>query len=161
MKRRKRAISFIVYWRCGTCFSLFVEEQAKACSTNGLHHRSDAPWHELLVSQALGAGLLARCYPEHQVKDFVADLRHCHLAIGDRAAVDVHVVPHAVVGDTVTGDLDHRNGRKANGAAAAGGERDQIAAACGKASERSGIVSRRIHEDKTWGSDLLGIVDYI
>src|SRR5579863_960305 len=92
----------------------------------GLHHRPDAPGHEFLVAEALGAGTAARGYFDDEVEYFAADLLHGALAIGDGSGVDVHVIRHAAVGIAVGRDFDDGDGGESDGASATRGKGDQI-----------------------------------
>src|ERR1035437_4645160 len=122
-----------------------------------LHHRADAPGDEFFVAQTFGAGAAARGDFEHRVEDLLARLLYRRFAIRNGAGVDVHVVRHGAERVAVGGDLDHRDGREADGAAASGGEGDQVASAGGETGQAHRVVARRIHIGEASGGDPLGI----
>ena len=70
-------------------------------------------------------------------------LLHRLLAVEDGAAVDVHVVFHALVQRRVGRDLDRRRGLAAEHAAAAGGEADDVGAARDLAGRGDRVVAGR------------------
>src|ERR1039457_580468 len=126
-----------------------------------LHDRTDPPRHKFPVSQPLGAGPAARGHLQHKIENLAANLGDGLFAIGDRSGVDVHVVRHAPVHRAVARDLDHRDGGEPDGAAAAGGERQQGTAARRQTGEGHRVVARRIHEHETRGGDAFGkVVDF-
>ena len=68
------------------------------------------------------------------------------VAVEDRAAVDVHVVFHALIHRRVGRQLDRRRRLAAEHAAAPGGEAHQVRAARHLAGRRHRVVARRVHE---------------
>src|SRR4051794_40262482 len=123
-----------------------------------LQNRANPPRIELLVAQPFGAGLLAGRRPQQEFENLFAYLLYRRVTVGDPARIDVHVVGHPAVGDTVARNLNHRDGGESDGAAPSGSKGDQICAASGKSRQRSGIVSGSIHENKTRSRDPLGVV---
>ena len=111
------------------------------------------------MPQAFGASAPAGRDFQHEVENLTPDFLHAALAVGNRAGVDVHIVRHSPVRVSVCGNLDHRNGRKANRAAAPGGERYQVAASCGKTRERDGVVAWSVHEGEARGGHGFGVVE--
>src|ERR1700749_3149761 len=96
-----------------------------------LHRRSEHPRRELGAAEikALALGRLARGGLEDEVEDALAAFLHALLAVEDGAAIDVHVVFHALVHGRVGGKLDRGRRLAAEHAAAAGGEADEVGAA--------------------------------
>src|SRR5262249_28727796 len=90
-----------------------------------------------------------------------ANLLYRLLPVGDGSAIDVHVVRHAAVGIAVAGDLYHRDGGEADGATAAGGETDQVAASSRQSRQRYRIIPGRVHEDEARHGHRLGVIDHI
>src|SRR5215469_10511159 len=93
-----------------------------------LQRCAEEPRLKLFFAEAvnLAACEFAACGGENLVEDSAADLFYCLFALDDRAAVDVHVVGHAVVDWGVGGDLDRRRRLAAVDRAAAGGEADEV-----------------------------------
>src|SRR5260370_29477742 len=123
-----------------------------------LHYRPDAPGDEFLVAQTLRTRVAAGGDFQHQVENPAADLLYRAFGVGDSACIDVHVVSHAAVGVAIGGDLDYRNGWETDGAATAGGEGDQVAAAGGQARERYRVITRSVHEGEAGGGDAFGVI---
>src|SRR3546814_19567276 len=92
------------------------------------HYRSDLPGDELGVAEAERLGLRWRAAGdlEDPVEDLLADLHHGLLAVGDDAAVDVHVLGHAAVHGGVGGELNGRCGLEAEYRAATGGGEEGV-----------------------------------
>src|SRR6202035_4428980 len=79
--------------------------------------------------KTLALGRLAGGGLEHQVENPLAALLHGLLSVEDGAAIDVHVVFHALVHRRVGRKLDRGRRLAAEYAAAPGGEADEISAA--------------------------------
>src|SRR5215467_5245057 len=123
-----------------------MRKGAMSSLAHPLQNRSDAPRHEFFVAEALGARFFARRHAEYGLKDLAAHGFDALFALGNHARPDIHVVAHAAERVAVGRNLDHRNGRKTDGAAAARGERNQVAAARGETGERDRIIAWRVHE---------------
>src|SRR5262245_10521744 len=97
-----------------------------------LHHSADLPRYEFVGAEAvrLGFAFLARGDAQHQLEDLPALLGDGGAALDDGAAVHVHVVDHVVVDARVRGELYRGRRLAAIDRAAAGGEADEIGAAC-------------------------------
>src|ERR1700733_12359338 len=155
---------------CSTAFAVttkacgygFLLSQERRQSTT-LHRRAEYPGSEFGAAEieALALGRLARGGLEHQVENALAALLHRFLAIEDGAAIDVHVIFHALEHRRVGGELDRGRGLAAEHAAATGGEADEIGAAGDLAGGRDRVVAGRVHEDKTLFCHGLGVVDDI
>ena len=91
------------------------------------------------------------------VEDSLAGLLYGLFAVDDGAAVDVHVVGHAVVDGGVGGDFEGWGGFAAEDGAAAGGEADDIGSAGDLAGGGDGIEAGRVHEDEAGGVDGFGV----
>src|SRR5579862_9084931 len=91
-----------------------------------LQDRADPPGNEFLVAEALARGALARCNAQQHIEYLAANFGDCGVAVGDAAAVDVHVVAHAAERGAVARNLDDRDGWKSDRTAAAGCKRNQI-----------------------------------
>src|ERR1035441_2981934 len=113
---------------CGRIFSGFSRllDRRRTFSSFALRNRTDAPGHEFLVPEAFGARPTAAGHFEQGVEDLLTDLVDGGGAIGNRACVDIHVIRHAAERMAVGSDLEHRDGGEADGAAASGGEGDQV-----------------------------------
>ncbi|MNH33167.1 hypothetical protein D3C79_936630 [compost metagenome] len=89
---------------------------------------------------------------QHHLVDVQAPFFDGHAAVGDAAAIDIHVIflgfPQARVGR----QLDRRGGRAAVGRAAAGGEGDQVGPASDLAGGRDRVVAGRVHEHQAMGA---------
>src|SRR5215472_10826023 len=86
-----------------------------------LHHRAELPGREFVLAEAelLALALLARSGVEHELEDALAHVLDGGAAVGDRAAVDVHVVAHALEERRVGGELQAGRGLAAEDRAAA------------------------------------------
>src|SRR5581483_3681076 len=84
------------------------------------HRGAEHPGRELRAAEVktLALGRLARRGLEHEIEDALAALLHALLAIEDGAAIDVHVVFHALVHGRVGRKLDRGRGLAAEHAAA-------------------------------------------
>jgi len=93
--------------------------------------RAEHPGRKLGAAKvkALALGRLARGRLQDEIEDALAALLDALLAFEDGAAIDVHVLFHALVHGRVGGELDRGRGLAAEHAAAAGGEADEIGAA--------------------------------
>ena len=80
-------------------------------------------------------------------------------AFKDGAAVDVHVVFHAVEHGCVGGELDRWRGFAAEDAAAAGGETHEVGATGHLAGGGDRVVAGGVHEDEAAGRHRLGVAD--
>ena len=89
------------------------------------------PGLEFFFAEAvdLAAGEFAGGHGEDFVEDSLAGLFDGLFAVDDGAAVDVHVVGHAVVDGGVGGDFEGWGGFAAEDGAAAGGEADDVGSA--------------------------------
>src|SRR5260370_36793753 len=99
------------------------------CSEAPLQHRPDTPRHEFFVSQAFSARFFAGCHAQYRLEDFTAHGFDAFFALCDHARADIHVVAHAAGRSAVGRNLDHRNGRETDGAAATSAERNEVASA--------------------------------
>src|SRR5689334_19458034 len=72
------------------------------------HRRPEYPRRKLGAAEieALALGRLAGGGFQHQVEDALAAVLHAFLAVEDGAAIDVHVIFHALVHGRVGGELD-------------------------------------------------------
>src|SRR5438105_1889871 len=111
--------------------------------------------------ETLALGRLAGCRFQHQLENALAALLHGFLAFEDGAAIDVHVVFHALVHRRVGGELDRGGGLAAEHAAASRGEADHVGAAGHLPRGRDRVVAGRVHEDKTLLGDGLGVVEHV
>ena len=98
--------------------------QKAAPQDEGLLHRR-AEIKALALGRLSGGGL------QHQVENALAALLHRFLAVEDGAAIDVHVVFHALEHRRVGRKLDRGCRLAAEYAAAPGGEAHQVVAATG------------------------------
>ena len=123
---------------CGRIFSGFSRllDRRRTCSSFALRNRTAAPGDEFPVPEAFGARPSAAGHFEQAVEDLLPDLLHGGGAIGNRAGVDIHVIRHAAEGVAIGGDLNYRDGGEPDGAAASGGEGDQVASAGGARGDR-------------------------
>src|SRR5258708_13920472 len=128
-----------------------------------LHHRADLPGLELVLAEAelLALGLLAASHVQDQLEDALAAFGHALRAVDDGAAIDVHVVGHALVERRVGRELDRGRRLAAEDRAAAGGEADHVRAGSDLARRRYRIVARRVHEHEASGLHRLGVVDHV
>src|SRR5262249_51851335 len=127
------------------------------------HRRAQYPGRELSAAEgkALALGRLAGSGFQHQVEDALAAFLHALLAVEDGAAIDVHVVFHPLVHRRVGGELDGRRRLAAEHAAAAGGEADEIGAACHLPGRSDRVVAGRVHEHKALLGARLRIMPHI
>src|SRR6186713_2536881 len=95
------------------------------------HRRAEHPGRELGTAEikTLALGRLARGRLQDQLEDALATVLDALLAFEDGAAIDIHVLFHALVHGRVGRELDRRRGLAAEHAAAAGGEADEVGAA--------------------------------
>src|SRR3981081_3742487 len=77
-----------------------------------LHGSPEPPWREFGTAEvkALALGRLSRGGLQHQVENALPALLHCLLAVEDGAAIDVHVVFHALEHRRVGRKLDRGRG---------------------------------------------------
>src|SRR5579883_3491290 len=96
-----------------------------------LHHGAELPGRELVVAVAerLALALAARGGGEDELEDALAAGLDRFLAVDDGAAIQIHVVGHALEERGIGGELERGGGLAAIGRAAAGGEADEIGAA--------------------------------
>src|SRR5947208_2413750 len=96
-----------------------------------LHRRSEDPRGEFGTPaiKAFALGRLARGGLEHQIENALAARLYGLLAVENGAAIDVHVVFHALEHRRVGCKLDRGSRLAAEHAAAPGGEADEIGAA--------------------------------
>src|SRR5271154_6423762 len=127
-------------------------------AANGLHRRAEHPGREFGAAKVktLALGGLAGGGLEHQVENPLAALLHRFLTVEDGAAIDVHVVFHALVHRRVGRKLDRWRGLAAEYAAAPRREADEIGAACHLPRCRDRVVAGCIHKDKTLLGDGFG-----
>src|SRR5215469_7289940 len=99
-------------------------EDAALFRPTSLHGRAELPGRKLLVAEAelLALGLLAARRGEDEVEDPLPDLLHRSGAIRDRAAIDIHIVGHALIERGIGRELEARRGLAAEDRAAPGGE---------------------------------------
>src|ERR1700692_4147523 len=124
------------------------------------HRRPKHPRREFRAAEVetLAFGWLSGGGLEHEIKDALAALLHGFLAVEDGAAIDVHVVFHALVHRRVGRKLDRRRGLAAEHAAAARGEADEVGAAGHLPGRRDRVVAGRVHEDKALFGDRFRVV---
>src|ERR1700737_683701 len=117
---------------------------AFAGTTRGLHRRPKHPWREFGAAEikTLALGRLSRSGLQHQIENALAALLHRLLAVEDGAAIDVHVVFHALEHRRVGRKLDRGRGLAAEHAAAAGGEANEVGAAGHLPGCRDWVVTR-------------------
>src|ERR1044071_793040 len=118
----------------------------------------------LAVAQLLALAALAGGGGKDQLEDLLAHFLDTGLAIEDLAAIDVHVLGHAVVHGRVGGKFQAWRWLAAEAGAASGGEADHVGAAGDLARHRDRIVAWRVHENETALRDRLGIaidVDHV
>src|SRR4030088_2513796 len=115
------------------------------------HRRAKHPWREFGASEikTLAFGRLSRSRLQHQVENALAALLHRFLAVEDGAAIDVHVVFHALEHRRIGRKLDRGRGLAAEYAAAAGGEANEIGAARHLPGRGDRVVARRVHKNET------------
>lgn len=77
-----------------------------------LHHDTHLPGAEFQSADAvcLAAWLATRCDVQDGLEDLPSDVFHAGAPIGDDAAVDVHIIGHALVHRRIGGQLDARHG---------------------------------------------------
>ena len=113
-------------------------------SIQGLQRCAQEPGLEFFFAEAVdfAAGEFAGGDGEDLVEDSLAGLLYVLFAVDDGAAVDVHVVGHAVVEGGVGGDFERWRGLAAEDGAAAGGEADDVGSAGDLAGGGDGIEAR-------------------
>src|ERR1700728_3501783 len=122
-----------------------------ASEAAALHRSPKYPGREFGAAEieAFALGRLTGSGFQHQVENPLAALLHALLAVEDGAAIDVHVVFHALVHRRVGRKLDRGRRLAAEHTAAAGGEADEIGASSHLPRRRDRVVAGRIHEHKT------------
>src|SRR4051812_12303326 len=132
-------------------------------ATTRLHRRAQHPWRELGAAEikTLALGRLSGRGLEDEIENALAALLDALLAFEDGAAIDVHVLFHALVHGRVGRELDRRRRLAPEHAAATRGEADQIGAAGDLPGRGNGIVARRVHEDETLLGDGFGVAQHL
>ena len=82
--------------------------------TQALQHRTNTPWNELAMTQRLGERLASRGHLQYEPVHTLTRRRDIFFAVGDRSAVDVHVLVQALSCFRVRANLHDRQGGKPN-----------------------------------------------
>ena len=98
--------------------------------------------------EQLTFGPFARSNTQGMLENAFTRLLHCIKPVEYSAAVDVHVLFHALEQGRVGGDLDRRSRLAAEHAATTSREADEVGAAGHLPRGGNRIVARRIHEDE-------------
>ncbi|MNG23554.1 hypothetical protein D3C84_1081740 [compost metagenome] len=98
---------------------------------------------------------------QQALEDFLAHLPDGLVAVDDLAAVDVHVITHAVEHGRIARQFEGGCRDRAKARTTTCGERDHVGTAGDLAGRGDRVVARRIHKDQASGRHRVGVFVHI